>query len=100
MDTVIDIIVSSIKVVNLCLFMNFAVYTSRHFDGHGNYFSSNDPDSIQDNWLTDVDWNKVKLNDSSLVTSSTSSVAWSLFSLVLSPRGDLPTNHYLMTTPC
>ena len=31
-----------------------------YFDSHGNYYEKDDPDTIQDNWLTDVDWNKVK----------------------------------------
>ena len=30
-----------------------------YFDAHGNYYAKDDPDSIQDNWLTDVDWSKV-----------------------------------------
>ena len=30
-----------------------------HFDAHGNYYSDDDTEAVQDNWLTDVDWNKV-----------------------------------------
>ncbi len=30
-----------------------------HFDSHGNYYVD-DTEVVQDNWLTDVDWNKVR----------------------------------------
>lgn len=30
-----------------------------YFDGHGNYYAKDDPDSIQDNWLSEVDWTTV-----------------------------------------
>ena len=33
----------------------------RYFDAHGNYYEKDDPESIQDNWLQDVDWTKVSL---------------------------------------
>lgn len=32
---------------------------SSYFDAHGNYHAKEDTDSFQDNWLQDVDWNKV-----------------------------------------
>ena len=32
----------------------------RYFDAHGNYYAKDDPESVQDNWLTDVDWTKVR----------------------------------------
>ena len=30
-----------------------------YFDAHGNYYTKNDPDDIQDNWLREFDWDKV-----------------------------------------
>lgn len=30
-----------------------------YFDSHGNYYYKEDPESVQDNWLQDIDWNKV-----------------------------------------
>ena len=35
----------------------------RYFDAHGNYYTKEDPDNVQDNWLQDVDWNKVERRD-------------------------------------
>ena len=32
---------------------------SSYFDSHGNYYYKEDPESVQDNWLQDIDWNKV-----------------------------------------
>ena len=31
----------------------------RYFDSHGNYYLKQDPESVQDEWLQEVDWNKV-----------------------------------------
>lgn len=31
-----------------------------YFDAHGNYYAKNDPESIQDTWLQEVDWSKVR----------------------------------------
>ena len=33
---------------------------SSYFDAHGNYHVKEDTESFQDNWLQDVDWNKVR----------------------------------------
>ena len=31
-----------------------------YFDADGNYFVKDDPNAVEDNWLQDVDWNKVE----------------------------------------
>ena len=32
----------------------------RYFDAHGNYYAKEDPNAIQDTWLEDVDWARVR----------------------------------------
>ena len=47
----------------------------RYFDSHGNYYLREDPESVQDEWLQEVDWNKVHCHqrtDSSVSTHSSS----------------------------
>ncbi len=38
--------------------------TLSYFDAHGNYYAKDDPDRIQDSWLQEVDWNRVRNSSS------------------------------------
>ena len=45
--------------VYILIELSVRLFVCSHFDAHGNYYVD-DTEIVQDNWLTDVDWNKVR----------------------------------------
>ena len=46
--------------ISLHIFKGGMCICHRYFDAHGNYYAKEDPNAIQDTWLEDVDWARVR----------------------------------------